>query len=106
MNHLHRTAAAAILSTALLVAAVPAQARPVERHQAARPAVSWFDAALSWLSDFMAGAQPAAQPHRSPAMKTTLPIGGSPGGWETGGIRPMCSPNVDPLGHCGGGTGG
>jgi hypothetical protein len=109
MNYLTRTAAAAVLSTALLVAAVPAQARPVERHQTARPAVSWFDAALSWLSDFMVGAQPAAQTHRSPATKTDTPPPpptGQTGGSGFGGMHPMCSPLIDPNGHCGGGTGG
>lgn len=106
MSYIPRTAVAAILSTALLVAAVPAQARSTERHQAAKPAVSWFDAALSWLSDFVVGTQHSAQTRPSPTVKTTYPIGGV-GGTGTGGMHPMCSPNVDPLGHCGGGgTGG
>jgi hypothetical protein len=103
MNRISRTTAAAALSAALLIAAVPAvQARTLDRHPTSQPAAGWFDATLTWLADVFAGA-PQGQA-RSPQMKTSsYPIGS--GGYAV----PMTGSCIDPWGNatpCAGGGGG
>lgn len=99
-----RIAAVGVLSAALLIAAAPAaQARSFDRHLVSQPG-SWFDAALTWLSEQLVGA-PQAQ-SRSPHNKTTG-ILTTPGGH---GAVPMNGSCLDPNGAprpCGGtGVGG
>jgi len=68
-----RSLAVGVLSATLLIAAVPAaQARSLDRHFVPQP-VSWFDAALSWLSQQLVGA-PQAPAARSPQTKY-IPVG-------------------------------
>lgn len=97
-----RIAAVGVLSAALLIAATPAaQARSFDRHLVSQPA-SWFDAALTWLSDQLVGA-PQAQSSRSPHNKATgIPTTPIPGH----GATPMNGSCLDPNGvprPCGGG---
>lgn len=104
MKSISRITAAAALSAALLIAAVPAaQARTLDRHPSAQPAVGWFDATLTWLTDVLVGA-PQGQA-RSPQMKTTgIPVP-PPGGYAV----PMTGSCIDPNGNpkpCGGGGAG
>jgi hypothetical protein len=102
MKSISRTTAAAVLSAALLIAAVPSvQARTLDRHPSTQPAAGWFDATLTWLADVLVGA-PQGQA-RSPQMKTTsVPIGS--GGYAV----PMTGACIDPWGNpkpCSGGAG-
>ncbi len=104
MKSISRTTAAAALSAALLIAAVPAaQARTLDRHLSNQPAAGWFDATLTWLTDVLVGA-PQGQA-RSPQMKTTgVPLP-PPGGHAV----PMTGACIDPWGNpkpCAGGGGG
>src|SRR3978361_657962 len=101
-----RIAAVGVLSAALLIAAAPAaQARSFDRHLVSQPG-SWFDAALTWLSEQLVGA-PQAPAARSPHEKTTgiltPPLPGH-------GAVPMTGSCLDPNGvpkPCGtGGVGG
>jgi hypothetical protein len=101
MNRISRTVSAVVISTAMLVAVSPAaQARTPERHQAAKPAVTWLDMALAWLGDVLIGPAQPRETQKSPAMKTnTLPTGAS-GSGGVGGVTTMCSSMVDPNGIC------
>ena len=96
-----RSLAVGVLSAALLIAAAPAaQARSFERPLVPQPA-SWFDAALSWLSDQLVGA-PHATAARAQQTKY-ITVSKPP-------AQPMTSSCIDPNGlpkPCGGaGTGG
>ena len=96
-----RSLAVGVLSAALLIAAAPAaQARSFDRHLVSQPA-SWFDAALSWLSEQLVGA-PHAPAARAPRTKS-IPVSRPP-------AQPMTGSCIDPMGQpkpCGGaGTGG
>ena len=107
MTRISRTVSAVALSAALLIAVSPAaQARTSERHQAAKPAVSWFDAALAWISDVLVGA-----PHVSPRSTETKIYTSGPVSGGTGGAVPMTGACIDPNGKpvpcgTGGGAGG
>jgi hypothetical protein len=97
MNRIPRTAAALVLTAALLGAAAPAaQARTLANPQSPSLSGSWFDTALAWVSTFGAGA-PQAAPHRAPAMKSGLPPGTLPPGL---GVHPMTGSGLNPNGHC------
>lgn len=96
-----RSLAVGVLSAALLIAAVPAaQARSFHPHPVPQP-VSWFDAALSWLSAQLAGA-PQAPAARAPQTKSISISKPNP--------VPLTSSCIDPNGvpkPCNGaGTGG
>ena len=98
-----RSLAVGVLSATLLIAAVPAaQARSLDRHLVSQPG-SWFDAALSWLSQQLVGA-PQAPAARSPQNKATgIPTTPGPGH----GATPMNGSCLDPNGvprPCGGGA--
>lgn len=102
-----RSLAVGVLSAALLIAAVPAaQARSFDRHVVSHP-VSWFDAALGWVSGQLVGI-PQAQ-SRSPQDKATG-ILTTPGPGH--GATPMTGSCLDPNGQpkpcpgVGGGGGG
>jgi hypothetical protein len=99
-----RIIAVGVLSAALLIAAVPAQARSLDRHLVSQPG-SWFDAALSWLSVQLVGAPQARSrsPHDKATGVLTTPVPGH-------GATPMNGSCLDPNGAprpCGGtGVGG
>jgi hypothetical protein len=87
-----RSLAVGVLSATLLIAAVPAaQARSLDRHLVSQPG-SWFDAALSWLSQQLVGA-PQAPAARSPQTKY-IPVSRPPVG-----PQPMTSSCIDPNGQ-------
>jgi hypothetical protein len=92
-----RIAAVGVLSAALLIAAAPAaQARSLNRHLVTQP-VSWFDAALAWVSDQLVGAP--HEPSRSLQEKATgIPVT-KPSG--PGGATPMTGGLIDPNGSPG-----
>lgn len=106
MNRISRTVSAVVLSAALLVAVSPAaQARTPERHQASKPAVSLFDAALAWLSDLIVGPTHVNPRNTETKIYTSGSISGG-----TGDAVPMTGACIDPNGKyvpCGGvgGTG-
>jgi hypothetical protein len=96
-----RSLAVGVLSAALLIAAAPAaQARSFDRHIVSQP-TSWFDAALSWLSEQLVAAPhaPAARSPQTKSIPVSKPL-----------PQPMTSSCIDPNGQpkpCGGtGTGG
>ena len=96
-----RSLAVGVLSAALLIAAAPAaQARSLDRHIVSQHA-SWFDAALSWLSEQLVGAAqaPAARAPQTKYVPVSKPL-----------PQPMTGSCIDPNGlpkPCGGaGTGG
>jgi hypothetical protein len=102
MNRIPRTAAALVLTAALLAAATPAaQARTLASPQSPSLSGSWFDAALVWLGAFGDGAPQAALAHRAPAMKSTgIPPGPPPDGPGLG-PHPNAGSTLDPNGgHC------
>jgi hypothetical protein len=93
MNRISSTAVTVALAATLLVAAAPAaQARGNARPQpvAAVVAGGWFDAALSWLDGFFAGA-PHRQRVRSTEKGTIYPIPIPP-------RQPMTGACIDPNG--------
>jgi len=94
-----RSLAVGVLSAALLIAAAPAaQARSFDRHIVSQPG-SWFDAALSWLSEQLVGTPPAAHRPQTKSITVSKPP-----------AQPMTSSCIDPNGlpkPCNGaGTGG
>lgn len=85
-----RSLAVGVVSAALLIAAAPAaQARPFDRHLVSHPA-SWFDAALTWLSDQLVGAAhaPAARAPQTKLIPVSKPL-----------PQPMTGSCIDPNGQ-------
>ena len=100
MTRISRTVSAAVLSTALLVsAASAAQPRTSARQHLAKPAVSWFDAALAWLGDLLIGPAQQRETQPSPVTKSNT-YSTDPNGTGFGGAQTMCGSIIDPNGSC------
>jgi hypothetical protein len=105
MNRISRTASAVVLSVALLIATVSvAQARPLQTQQAVKPAASWLDAAVAWLSELIVGSSQAPSGNTGNIEMKILTSG------SIGTAVPMTGVCIDPNGNtvpCGtGGAGG
>ncbi|HEV2846543.1 MAG TPA: hypothetical protein VG477_16935 [Thermoanaerobaculia bacterium] len=89
MNRLTRIFAAALLSAAMLVVLTPAaQARPLGKPQPGLAVDgSWFDAALSWLTQLLGAPQPPAA-RNAREKDGTVPTGGGGGGFTGSCIDP------------------